>query len=204
MLTTPAGRLHTQRIDEVALRVSDSEREAVVASLREHFFAGRLNVDEFTERVGQAYSARTAADLTAVGEDLPALERVSRPRRKPWLFPGNSPFAVRIHTRKPPEASVDAALAAFFPKLAGSGYHPQAEESAKRVYVRDERAAWTIVVAVLLFPLGLLALLARTRSHVVVQASEVEHGTTAVDIYGTAPLAVRRAVRDLAAAPQSP
>jgi hypothetical protein len=120
------------------------------------------------------------------------------------LLPGNTSFAVRIHTRRPPAASVDGALAAFFPKLAGSGYHPQTEEPAKRVYARDERAAWTIVVAVLVFPLGLLALLVRSRSHVVVQASRVEHGVTAVDIYGTAPLAVRRAVRDLAATPESP
>jgi DUF1707 SHOCT-like domain len=188
----------------VTLRVSDSEREAVVATLREHFFAGRLSVDEFTERVERAYSARTAGDLAAVDDDLPALEGVSRRRRKPWLVPGNTSFAVRIHTRKPLVASVDAALAAFFPKLAGSGYHPETEEPSKRVYVRDERAAWTIVVAVLLFPLGLLALLARSRSHVTVQASEVERGVTAVDIYGTAPLAVRRAVRDLAATPESP
>jgi len=70
----------------------------------------------------------------------------------------------------------------------------------KRVFVRDERPTWTIVVAVLLVPLGLLALAYRARSQVVVSAAADDSGVTAVDIYGTGPIAVRRAVRDHALA----
>jgi hypothetical protein len=181
-----------------AVRVSDSEREAAVLALREHFFAGRLDVDEFTARVEEAYAARTLDDLDAVERELPLVE-VGRSRQKPWLLPGNSHFAVRIHTRQPPERAVDETLAAVLPPLGGSGYRPETEEPAKRVFVRDERPAWTIAVAVLLFPFGLLALTHRSRSHVVVHASRVDHGVTAVDVYGTAPLAVRRVIRDRAA-----
>jgi hypothetical protein len=42
-------------------------------------------------------------------------------------------------------------------------------------------------------------LLYRERSQVVLKATPTEHGLTAVDVYGTAPLAVRRTIRDRAA-----
>jgi Domain of unknown function (DUF1707) len=184
---------------ELGLRVSDAEREAAVVALREHFFAGRLDVEEFTARVERAYAARTLADLRAVEQELPVSAHVVRPARKPWLLPGNTSFAVRIHTRDPPARAVEEALASVFPRLAGSGYEPREEQPSKRVYVREERPAWTLVVAVLLFPLGLIALAHRVRSHFVVSAKRADHGLTAVDIYGTAPLAVRRVVRDRAA-----
>lgn len=53
------------------LRVSDAEREAVVDSLRHHAGEGRLTVDELTQRVEQAYGARTIGELEAVQRDLP-------------------------------------------------------------------------------------------------------------------------------------
>src|SRR3954454_14126069 len=55
------------------LRASDAERETVVARLREHGAAGRLDVDELEERVGAAYAARTHAELACLLEDLPAI-----------------------------------------------------------------------------------------------------------------------------------
>ena len=182
----------------IALRVSDADREAVVAALREHFFAGRLDVEEFTERVEQAYAARTAGELEAVESELPVALGSASSRRKPWLFPGNTSFAVRIHSLKPPALAVDEVLGAFVTRLTGVGFVPREESPTKRVFERSERPTWTVVAAVLLFPLGLLALAHRSRSQVVVAASSVEHGLTAVDVFGTAPLAVRRAVRDRA------
>jgi hypothetical protein len=183
----------------MALRVSDADREAAVEALREHFLAGRLDAEEFTERVERAYTARTAGELEEVERELPTAVRTAPARKKPWLLPGNASFAVRIHTRKPPAVAVDDVLGDVFTRLVGFGYEPSQEEPAKRVFVRSERPTWTIVVAVLLFPLGLLALTYRERSQVVVSATTTEHGLTAVDAYGTAPLAVRRAFRDRAA-----
>ncbi len=55
------------------LRVSDLERDAAAAEIREHYAAGRLTSDEFEERLQATLSARTRADLLAVGSDLPAL-----------------------------------------------------------------------------------------------------------------------------------
>jgi hypothetical protein len=185
----------------LAVRASDADREAVVEALREHYFAGRIDVEEFTERVELAYAARTLDELGQVERELPAVARPEPARRKPWLAPGNMSFAVRIHTRRAPEAAVDDVLADVFTRLAGLGYQPLDEEPAKRVFVRFRRPTWTIVVAVLLFPFGLLALLYRERSEVVVAAATTEHGLTAVDVYGTAPLAIRRAIRDRAMLP---
>jgi hypothetical protein len=53
------------------VRASDAERENVVARLREHAAAGRLDVDELEDRVGAAYGARTRGDLAALLGDLP-------------------------------------------------------------------------------------------------------------------------------------
>ena len=55
------------------LRVSDAERDAAAAELREHYAAGRLSLDELNERISQAFAARTRGDLSAVTHDLPSL-----------------------------------------------------------------------------------------------------------------------------------
>jgi hypothetical protein len=60
-------------------RIGDAERDAAEAELRAHHLAGRLDDDEFEERLGLAQSARTRADLEAVVGDLPALEDANEP-----------------------------------------------------------------------------------------------------------------------------
>jgi len=55
------------------LRVSDQERDAAAAQLREHFAAGRISEDELNERVQSAYGARTQQQLDSLLFDLPAL-----------------------------------------------------------------------------------------------------------------------------------
>lgn len=52
---------------------SDADRRAAVAELRTHCGAGRLTIDEFDARVGEAYDARTMADLVKALRDLPSL-----------------------------------------------------------------------------------------------------------------------------------
>lgn len=67
-----------------AVRASDVDRERAVAALREHTAAGRLTLEEFSERAGRAYAARTFDELAAIGRDLPGAvpaERRRRPRR---------------------------------------------------------------------------------------------------------------------------
>lgn len=55
------------------LRASDDERDRAAAEIREHYAAGRLSDDELAERVEAVYAARTAGELRALRDDLPAL-----------------------------------------------------------------------------------------------------------------------------------
>jgi hypothetical protein len=54
------------------LRASDAEREAAVGRLNQAVGAGRLTMDEFSERIELAYAARTRGDLEPLLRDLPA------------------------------------------------------------------------------------------------------------------------------------
>lgn len=52
-------------------RIADTDRDRVVALLRMHCTEGRITLDEFSDRVGDVYAARTASDLDDVVRDLP-------------------------------------------------------------------------------------------------------------------------------------
>ena len=47
------------------LRASDDDRDRAVLALRENLAAGRLTLEEFTERMSAALAATTTADLEA-------------------------------------------------------------------------------------------------------------------------------------------
>ena len=55
-----------------AVRVSDADREAVVAQLEKALAEGRITVDEFRQRAEVAYSALTTPELQPLLADLPA------------------------------------------------------------------------------------------------------------------------------------
>lgn len=54
------------------IRVSDAERESVVAHLSAAVAEGRLTLDEFSERSQLAYASRTWGELAHLVNDLPA------------------------------------------------------------------------------------------------------------------------------------
>jgi hypothetical protein len=56
----------------VEMRASDDDRQRVIDALQRHTAVGRLTLDEFTDRVGDVYSARTLGDLESLTRDLPA------------------------------------------------------------------------------------------------------------------------------------
>jgi len=68
-------------VDEHSIRASDDERERAALELREHLVAGRLTLEEFSERVELAYRARTLNDLEAVSSSLPVVGGGPRRRR---------------------------------------------------------------------------------------------------------------------------
>ncbi|RLV09123.1 hypothetical protein CTZ27_09480 [Streptomyces griseocarneus] len=54
------------------MRASDAERERIAEVLREALAEGRLDMEEFGQRVDAAYKARTHAELEPLVRDLPA------------------------------------------------------------------------------------------------------------------------------------
>jgi hypothetical protein len=71
-----------------ALRVGDREREAVAEILRRHHVEGRLDTDEFQERLERCLVAKTHRDLDRLIDDLPDNQteqgRVGRARALPF------------------------------------------------------------------------------------------------------------------------
>ena len=53
------------------IRASDIDRDAVVATLRDAYTAGRLTLDEFDDRMADAYASKTWGDLRQLTIDLP-------------------------------------------------------------------------------------------------------------------------------------
>jgi hypothetical protein len=54
------------------LRAADTDRQKIVDQLKAALDEGRLSLHEYDDRVGEAYAARTYADLIALVDDLPS------------------------------------------------------------------------------------------------------------------------------------
>lgn len=63
------------------VRISDADREVVVDRLREAAGEGRLDLDEFSDRVGLVYRAGTPVELERLTADLPAVVDPAPARR---------------------------------------------------------------------------------------------------------------------------
>lgn len=63
-------------------RLSNADRELTATWLRDHLMAGRLTLDEFSERVETVYAARFGQELVAVREGLPDTPVARAPSRR--------------------------------------------------------------------------------------------------------------------------
>ncbi len=78
---------YTSRRGGPDMRISDAERQQMADVLGKHFADGRLDEEEFRERLGKAMGAKTQSELTGLLDDLPRLGPdpqpgpVARPRR---------------------------------------------------------------------------------------------------------------------------
>lgn len=66
-----SSELEPQR--PATVRASDTDRERVVEALRRHLADGRLTLEEFGDRTGEAYAAQTLPQLDPILRDLPVL-----------------------------------------------------------------------------------------------------------------------------------
>jgi hypothetical protein len=56
------------------LRASDADREAMAKILRQHYSDGRLDAQEYDERINHCYAAKTVRELDELLLDLPRLK----------------------------------------------------------------------------------------------------------------------------------
>ncbi|MEV7324313.1 DUF1707 domain-containing protein [Streptomyces sp. NPDC093970] len=74
--------------DAPELRASDADRERVAEVLRDALAEGRLDMEEFEERLEATYKARTYGELTPITRDLPAAAPPAVSLRKPPVDSG--------------------------------------------------------------------------------------------------------------------
>jgi hypothetical protein len=67
----PYGPVESRPTQKVPVRIGDAERDRAIASLGDHFAAGRLTAEEFDQRMDQALKARFNEDLEPLFADLP-------------------------------------------------------------------------------------------------------------------------------------
>jgi Domain of unknown function (DUF1707) len=183
------------------LRASDAEREEAAARLREHAAEGRLTVDELDERCARAYAARTVGELAALFTDLPAPApapvSVAAPRQPVVRGYGALPFTYEWELRVSPGRAMTQALRHIAPALHRHGYELAEKREGRLVFSYGYRPGWTYAVAVLFFPFGLLALLARNEERITLDFDPLARGRTRVVAHGRAPRRVRRAFAEL-------
>jgi hypothetical protein len=73
------------------MRISNAERNDIADTLSKHFAEGRLDSNEFDERVGRVMNAKTRGDVAGVLDDLPRLGPPDPPPRRrrplgPWVL----------------------------------------------------------------------------------------------------------------------
>jgi hypothetical protein len=181
------------------LRASDADRDAAVDALRRHALDGRLTVDELDERVEKAYAAKTLKELAELQVDLPRLAvrppRPAKRTRRP-VVPGRWAFTSRWTSPADAKLTMRELMTFVAPPMERWGYDITQRWDGRLRFERETRPVWTILVAVFLFPFGLLALLYKDRERITIDLDEDEHGTHLVAT-GIAPLPVRRAFAEL-------
>jgi hypothetical protein len=78
---------HTSGGRDPNLRAADTDREAIAERLRRSHAEGRLDVQEFQERLDQCYKAKTIGELEQLVGDLPPAERPPEPRARLQALP---------------------------------------------------------------------------------------------------------------------
>jgi uncharacterized membrane protein len=89
-----------------SMRAASADRERAVDVLKAGFAEGRLTQEEYNDRMGRAYAARTYGELAALTADLPA---------GPWPVPAwPVPVPVQPSTNSMAIASMVLGVAEFF------------------------------------------------------------------------------------------
>jgi len=94
------------------VRIADADREQAAARLGDHYAEGRLDHDEYSERLDAVWTARTRADLAILFHDLPLAQPAAplvpptrrsggRPRWVAWLWVALALLALAVVAHEP-------------------------------------------------------------------------------------------------------
>jgi hypothetical protein len=72
---TPPGTTRFPELIYARVLIGDADREWLIATLREHYAAGRLNLDDLSRRVTVVLSARYVNEAAAALAELPRIPR---------------------------------------------------------------------------------------------------------------------------------
>ncbi|MFC4032990.1 DUF1707 and DUF4190 domain-containing protein [Streptomyces polygonati] len=99
----------------------DADRERVVRVLKDAFAQGRLSLEEYEDRVGHAYEARTYKELDLLTGDIPRPRAAGAPDSPapPYPPPPSSPLPPPPKTNSKAIGSLVASLVGGF--LCGTG-----------------------------------------------------------------------------------
>ena len=85
------------------MRASDADREATATRLRQHYTEGRLDAQEYNERIERCYAAKTIRELDDLFIDLPRAttrgaeqERDRHDFRPPWRLAMIVPVVIAL------------------------------------------------------------------------------------------------------------
>lgn len=105
------------------LRASDADRERVVERLRDAVAEGRIDMDEFEERLEVAYTSKTYAELEPLTRDLPA--------------PGGAPMPVAAAAPAPADGSWPS-------RIGGSGAQGAGSAAVAVMSTFQRKGNWTV------------------------------------------------------------
>jgi hypothetical protein len=163
------------------LRASDADRELIVSGLRVHHAEGRLDEDELEERLAAAFAARTRGELTRLVADLPPPGRsteatIVRSDASAVTVDGDTEAAWRLLQDRVVPALVSP-----------GGYSVVGQHPPQMIVLeREYRPWWTWVLAVAVFPIGLLALMIRSRERSVISIAGAGTGRAQIAVSGRA------------------
>lgn len=85
------------------IRAADADREATANVLRRHYTEGRLDAQEYDERIERCYAAKTLGELDELFADLPRVETRERgpnhgrrAYRPPWRLAVVAPVVIAL------------------------------------------------------------------------------------------------------------
>jgi hypothetical protein len=190
-----------QEGQESEQRASDAQRETVAVRLKKGCVEGRITFEELEQRLERAMGARTVGELAEVVHDLPAPPTAVKPagsppskRREP---PGILTFRRRIAVPSPPAKVRTSLLTSVAPPLNDNDYALIDQSPNHLVFENSKRPGWTILVSILFFPFGLIALLPDHTERITISLEELGDGETMVFINGSGPRRVRKAFAQL-------